>query len=194
VTHAAFLKDKEEYENFLKLIHEQYDERMNFLEREGKTRDWYVDAPRSSKRLSSCKAPAARFAHYMREVELACNVGELMDVAVLLRNHRSDFSPHELQQLRARWSERREEMRQGPSHQRPQSVLDDEAWDRVKSLLPQRRTKLPLRQVVEAALHRERNGLTWRQLDDHFPHNGIVARWYRKWKASGTWEQLTKLV
>ncbi|MCX5374175.1 recombinase family protein [Streptomyces sp. NBC_00103] len=73
-------------------------------------------------------------------------------------------------------------------------VLDDRAWEAVRALFEgsevrKRADRLPHRQVLEAVLLKARTGQTWKQLPEEYGKTTGITTRYRRWVASGLFEQ-----
>ncbi|WP_329407126.1 recombinase family protein [Streptomyces sp. NBC_00704] len=73
-------------------------------------------------------------------------------------------------------------------------VLDDSAWALVEPLFKAserraRADRIPHRQVLEAVLMKAREGITWKELPEHFGKTTGLTTRYQRWVASGLFEQ-----
>ncbi len=72
------------------------------------------------------------------------------------------------------------------------SDLTDRQWEHLASLIHfQRRSKWPLREVVNAILYVLKNGSGWRDVPRDFPPYATVYSYFAKWSADGTWERVS---
>ena len=74
-------------------------------------------------------------------------------------------------------------------------LLSEEQWDRVRPLLPAARATVgrppaPQRQVVEAIVYRDREGIPWRDLPARFGPWQTAWKRHRRWSADGTWDRV----
>jgi transposase len=75
------------------------------------------------------------------------------------------------------------------------AVADDDAWERIKTLLPGREgsvgvTAADNRLFVEAVLYRYRTGMPWRDLPERFGEGTKIHTRFSRWAKSGVWERL----
>jgi len=76
------------------------------------------------------------------------------------------------------------------------SDLTDDQWQRIRPLLPKRKTKVgaPVtvdrRDLLDAIFYLSRTGCQWRQLPHDFPPWGTVASQFHRWRTSNAWEQI----
>jgi transposase len=73
------------------------------------------------------------------------------------------------------------------------SELTDEQWQRIRPLLPPQKPKtgrpaLDHRDMVNAILYVQREGVPWRQLPPRFGSWSTVACRYYRWKRAGIWD------
>ena len=73
--------------------------------------------------------------------------------------------------------------------------LTDAQWALVAPLLPPakaggRPRDVDLREIVNAALYRQRGGCSWRLLPHHFPPWQTVYTYAHQWQRDGTWDRL----
>jgi putative transposase len=73
--------------------------------------------------------------------------------------------------------------------------LTDAQWARIAPLLPPpkpggRPRDVDVREVVNAALYRNRGGCSWRLLPQEFPPWQTVYTYVRCWQRDGTWTRL----
>lgn len=114
-----------EYQGLLDHIEECYQERSNWLERNGKTKDWYVDwdlevntdedqddrTVASWYRISNRAARDAALGHWVRELESCRNGDDLLDVAAAIRRRAGELPTTALHELRATYARVREELK-----------------------------------------------------------------------------------
>ncbi|MFE2492655.1 transposase [Streptomyces scopuliridis] len=83
------------------------------------------------------------------------------------------------------------------SRERVVPTLSDDAWALAETALtPLRRGRpaRPPRLAMEAILHKARTGCAWRNLPEEYgPWETVVGTW-RRWQASGEWEQMLNLL
>jgi transposase len=77
--------------------------------------------------------------------------------------------------------------------------LSDQEWMLVKPRIPMAQfpseaTNAVIRGSVNGILWRMRTGEPWRLVPSHYGHPTAVFRRFRKWTASGVWEDVTKLL
>ena len=75
------------------------------------------------------------------------------------------------------------------------SDLTDAQWRRLEPLIPLakpggRPRSADVREVVNAILYVDRNGVTWRALPHDFPPWRTVYHYFRAWRLDGTWERI----
>ncbi len=75
------------------------------------------------------------------------------------------------------------------------SDLTDAQWRALAPLLPAakpggRPRSANVREVVNAILYVDRNGVTWRALPHDFPPWRTVYHYFRAWRLDGTWERV----
>jgi putative transposase len=76
------------------------------------------------------------------------------------------------------------------------SDLTDDQWQRLRPLLPKRKTKVGApptvdrRDLLYAIFYLSRTGCQWRQLPHDFPPWGTVASQFHRWRKAGVWEQI----
>ncbi len=83
-----------------------------------------------------------------------------------------------------------------------QSDLKDQEWKWLKRFLPPPSTpgtkgrpqEWPLREIVNALLYLLRTGCQWRMLPHDLPPWQSVYYHYRKWRLSGIWEKINRLL
>lgn len=73
-------------------------------------------------------------------------------------------------------------------------ALTDEQWQRLQSLLPERRpgpvSRLGDRSFIDAVLYRAKTGCPWRDLPEHFgPWKSVYNRFYN-WADRGVWVRI----
>jgi len=74
--------------------------------------------------------------------------------------------------------------------------LSDEAWDLIKTLLPdedeprQARPWVSHREVIDGILWILRTGAPWRDLPEEFPAWETVYGRFRRWTRDGTWQAI----
>ena len=73
--------------------------------------------------------------------------------------------------------------------------LTDADWALLAPLLPPakaggRRRDVDLREIVNAALYRQRGGCSWRLLPHAFPPWQTVYTYVRHWQRDGTWVRI----
>ncbi len=81
------------------------------------------------------------------------------------------------------------------TRQRYPSDLTDAQWRLLAPLIPPakpggRPRSADVREVVNAVLYVDRNGVTWRALPHDFPPWRTVYHYFRAWRLDGTWERL----
>jgi transposase len=74
-------------------------------------------------------------------------------------------------------------------------LLTDEQWARVRPLLPPARSPVgrppaPQRQVVEAIIYRDREGIPWRALPPQFGPWQTIWKRHHRWTEDGTWDRV----
>ena len=76
------------------------------------------------------------------------------------------------------------------------SDLTDDQWQRIRTLLPKRQTKVGApttvdrRDILDAIFYLSRTGCQWRQLPHDFPPWGTVSSQFHRWRTSGAWEKI----
>lgn len=73
--------------------------------------------------------------------------------------------------------------------------LTDAQWGLVEPLVPPakpggRPRTVEVREVVDAIIYVDRNGVTWRALPHDYPPWRTVYHYFRAWRLDGTWERL----
>ena len=81
------------------------------------------------------------------------------------------------------------------TRQRYPSDLTDAQWRLLAPLIPPakpggRPRSADVREVVNAVLYVDRNGVTWRALPHDFPPWRTAYHYFRAWRLDGTWERL----
>jgi AcrR family transcriptional regulator len=82
---------------------------------------------------------------------------------------------------------------------RESRLLTDEQWARVRPLLPPARAAIgrppaPQRQVVEAIVYRDREGIPWRDLPPRFGAWQTAWKRHRRWSEDGTWGRVREAI
>jgi transposase len=80
-----------------------------------------------------------------------------------------------------------------------QSLLSNEAWEKISSLFPAPATtgrppKWSLRLLLEAVLFLLRTGCQWRALPNAFPPYSTVQRYFYAWRDAGLFERINHLL
>ena len=73
--------------------------------------------------------------------------------------------------------------------------LTDRQWGLLAPLIPPakaggRPRRADMREVMNAILYVDRNGVTWRALPHAFPPWRTVYHYFRLWRLDGTWERI----
>jgi putative transposase len=73
--------------------------------------------------------------------------------------------------------------------------LSDRQWRLLEPAIPPPRPggrprSADVREVVNAILYVDRNGVTWRALPHDFPPWKTVYHYFRAWRLDGTWERI----
>ncbi len=73
--------------------------------------------------------------------------------------------------------------------------LTDRQWGLLAPLIPPakaggRPRRADMREVMNAILYVDRNGVTWRALPHDFPPWRTVYHYFRLWRLDGTWERI----
>ncbi len=73
--------------------------------------------------------------------------------------------------------------------------LTDRQWGLLAPLIPPakaggRPRRAEMREVMDAILYVDRNGVTWRALPHDFPPWRTVYHYFRLWRLDGTWERI----
>jgi len=69
--------------------------------------------------------------------------------------------------------------------------LTDAEWERLKDLLPQKRTRPErAREYINGSLYILRTGCSWRLLPHDFPPWSTVHTYFRKLMRDGTWQKV----
>ena len=69
--------------------------------------------------------------------------------------------------------------------------LSEKQWERLKALLPQKRTPAErAREYINACLYILRTGCSWRMLPHDFPNFETVKTYFHKLRRDGTWERI----
>jgi putative transposase len=73
--------------------------------------------------------------------------------------------------------------------------LNDAQWSAISDLIIRKKRRGPksrvdLRNVVNAIFYRLRTGCQWRLLPKEFENFSIVSGYWRRWNESGLWEKL----
>lgn len=81
------------------------------------------------------------------------------------------------------------------TRQRYPTDLTDRQWVVLQPLLPPakpggRPRSVDLREILDAVLYVDRNGITWRALPHDFPPWRTVYHYFRAWRLDGTWERM----
>ena len=86
------------------------------------------------------------------------------------------------------------------SHKRKSytSDLNDEQWEIIKPLLPQktggrgRPIEIDMREALNGMLYVSRTGCQWANLPHEFPKPGSIYYHFRKWCLGGTWQRINQ--
>lgn len=102
---------------------------------------------------------------------------------------------HAARRTRERPASLRTERAPTPERGRAHQELSDEAWARLKRLLPSRKPPdgqpgIDHRQVLNAILWVQRNGGSWRQLPEQFGGWARVYSRFRDWQRTGLWQKI----
>ncbi|MEV4617431.1 transposase [Asanoa sp. NPDC049573] len=78
-------------------------------------------------------------------------------------------------------------------------LLTEEQWARIRPLLPPARAAVgrppaPQRQVVEAIVYRDREGIPWRDLPSRFGPWQTAWKRHRRWVDDGTWARISAAI
>jgi putative transposase len=69
--------------------------------------------------------------------------------------------------------------------------LSDQEWERVKDLLPQKKTSPErAREYINAIVYLVHSGCSWRMLPHDLPPWSSVSTYFRKLIRDGTWERM----
>jgi ankyrin repeat protein len=82
-----------------------------------------------------------------------------------------------------------------PAHQ---SQLSDKLWENIKGYIEAgqigRPRQVSIRKIVEGILYKQATGCDWRSLPKLYPRWETVCNYYYRWKRSGLWDKIERLV
>ena len=85
-----------------------------------------------------------------------------------------------------------------PSRDPEFELLDDDAWGRVRQVLPRPNTRgrpqADQRKIVDASRWKESTGAPWSELPDHYGSPKTACRVYRQWRTSRVWAKVLQAV
>lgn len=78
------------------------------------------------------------------------------------------------------------------------SDMTDEAWGRVKPLIPVykwgRPRELDMRAVVNAIFYIDKTGCQWEMLPKAYPNHNSVFYHFQRWSEEGVWEDINTVL